>query len=47
MNKLRNTSKKEPAAPAQDIVLLTEIRDLLVAQNNNGGNPSPKKTPKK
>ena len=26
----------EPAAPAEDIALLQEIRDLLAARNNNG-----------
>lgn len=38
MNKLQERRKKglveEPAAPAEDVLLLTEIRDLLRAQNN-------------
>ncbi|WP_088313771.1 large conductance mechanosensitive channel protein MscL [Kineosporia sp. R_H_3] len=38
MNKLQERRKKglveEPAAPAEDVILLTEIRDLLRAQNN-------------
>lgn len=39
MNKLQERRKKglveEPAAPAEDVILLGEIRDLLRAQNNN------------
>ncbi len=29
MNKLRRPAEEAPAAPAEDVVLLTEIRDLL------------------
>lgn len=33
MNKLKKQKEETPAAPAPDIVLLTEIRDILKANN--------------
>ena len=32
MNNLRKKNEEEPEAPADDVILLTEIRDLLQAQ---------------
>lgn len=40
LNKLQSLRKRglveEPAAPAEDVLLLQQIRDLLVAQNGGG-----------
>ena len=33
MNKLRKKNEEEPEAPSDDVILLTEIRDLLKAQS--------------
>lgn len=52
MNKLAERRKRglepEPAAPAEDILLLTQIRDLLAAQGGGtglAGTPLPGSTP--